>query len=317
MDYRDVIRKNNFRTKLVVCSYILIMLCIGLLADTATHSNPHLGLLENLLAFATFQQLPIGTFIVLGVAIIGILYIHFRGHKLMLAGMDVKEITAEDQEDDVEHQLYNILEELSLSAHLGYMPKLYILETEAPNAFAAGWSAKNGLVGVTRGLINQLNRQELQAVMAHEVGHIVHGDSKLTLYVGILANVILTVTNIFGFFLPRRGRNNDAAQKAQIILFALNFILPIVTQVLYLYLSRTREYMADAVVVDLTTDNQAMISALEKISGIHEENDYEKGDTGEHYRSAAYIFSKGDSIFSTHPSIENRIAALKGEVEIK
>ena len=75
--------------------------------------------------------------------------------------------------------------------------------------------------------------------------------------------------------------------------------------------------MADAVAVDLTTDNQAMISALEKISGIHEENDYEKGDTGEHYRSAAYIFSKGDSIFSTHPSIENRIAALKGEVEIK
>ncbi|NHX34812.1 M48 family metalloprotease, partial [Escherichia coli] len=76
----------------------------------------------------------------------------------------------------------------------GYIPRLYILETDEPNAFAAGWNKRNALVGVTRGLLQTLNRQEVQAVLAHEVGHIIHGDSKLTLYVGILANVILTVT---------------------------------------------------------------------------------------------------------------------------
>jgi heat shock protein HtpX len=166
--------------------------------------------------------------------------------------------------------------------------------------------------------MNSLSRSEAQAVIAHEVGHIIHGDSKLTLYVGILANVILTFTNIFAhlamFFTG--GRNSEASNKARLLLIVLNLILPIITQVLYLYLSRTREYMADAAAVQLTGDNQAMISALKKISGYHEEHDGEKEDVtkvGEHYRSAAYIFSKGDSVFSTHPSIENRIKKLNGE----
>lgn len=92
----------------------------------------------------------------------------------------------------------------------------------------------------------------------------------------------------------------------------LNLVLPVITQVLYLYLSRTREYMADAAAVQLTQDNQAMISALRKISGQHQQHQYEHESTGQAYRSAAYIYNKGDSLFSTHPSIENRIAALEG-----
>lgn len=99
-----------------------------------------------------------------------------------------------------------------------------------------------------------------------KLGHIIHGDSKLTLYVGILANVILTVTNLFSqIFIRTAGRSrNNAANKAQMILLVLNFVLPWITQILYFYLSRTREYMADAAAVDLTSDNQAMISALKK-----------------------------------------------------
>lgn len=96
------------------------------------------------------------------------------------------------------------------------------------------------------------------------------------------------------------------------ILMLLNLVLPVITQVLYLYLSRTREYMADAAAVQLTQDNQAMISALRKISGQHQQHQYEHESTGQAYRSAAYIYNKGDSLFSTHPSIENRIAALEG-----
>ncbi len=314
MDFRNVIRKNNIRTRLVVVSYILLMLIIGLLADSATHPDERIDLLDNMLAFITFQQLPMATFIILALTFLGLIYIHFRGHKMMLAGMDTKEITLENASTPEEKQLINILEELSLSATLGYIPRLYILESDEPNAFAAGWNSKNGLVGVTRGLLQSLNRQEVQAVMAHEVGHIIHGDSKLTLYVGILANVILTITNIFSqIFIRSAGRSrNNAANKAQIILLVLNFILSWITQILYFYLSRTREYMADAAAVDLTSDNQAMISALKKISGKHQSNEYEHSSTGQAYRKAAYIFNKGDSVFSTHPSIENRIAALEG-----
>lgn len=315
MDFRNVIRKNNIRTRLVVMSYIFLMLIIGLLADIATHPNEQLDLVDNAMMFVTLHELPIATFIVLGLTFLGLIYIHFRGHKMMLAGMNAREITQENASSPQEKQLFNIIEELSLSASLGYIPRLYILETDEPNAFAAGWNNRNALVGVTRGLLQTLNRQEVQAVLAHEVGHIIHGDSKLTLYVGILANVILTVTNLFSqIFIRTAGRSrNNAANKAQMILLVLNFVLPWITQILYFYLSRTREYMADAAAVDLTSDNQAMISALKKISGNHETHEYDNSTTGQAYRKAAYIFNKGDSVFSTHPSIENRIAVLEGK----
>ncbi|MBN4866194.1 MULTISPECIES: zinc metalloprotease HtpX [Providencia] len=315
MDFRSVIRKNNIRTRFVVMSYIFIMLIIGLLADIATHPNEQLDLFDNAMEFVTLKEMPIATFIVLGLTFLGLVYIHFRGHKMMLAGMNAKEINPENATSSEEKQLFNIIEELSLSASLGYIPRLYILESDEPNAFAAGWNGRNALVGVTRGLLQTLNRQEVQAVLAHEVGHIIHGDSKLTLYVGILANVILTITNVFSqIFIRTAGRSrNNAANKAQMILLVLNFVLPWITQILYFYLSRTREYMADAAAVDLTSDNQAMISALKKISGKHATHEYDQSSTGQAYRRAAYIFNKGDSVFSTHPSIENRIAVLEGK----
>lgn len=313
MDFREIIRRNNQRTKLVIASYMLIMALVGLLVDTVLNANPYWGLAENLWAFASFQQMPYATLLILALTVLGIIAIHFWGHKMMLTGMNAREISATAELSRGERQLLNIVEELSLAATLGYIPKLYILATPEPNAFAAGWSSKNAILGVTQGLLDQLNRQEVQAVMAHEVGHIVHGDSKLTLYVGILANVILTITNIFSqLFFVARGERNQAANKARMILMLLNLVLPVITQVLYLYLSRTREYMADAAAVQLTQDNQAMISALRKISGQHQLHQYEHDSTGQAYRSAAYIYNKGDSLFSTHPSIENRIAALEG-----
>lgn len=313
MDFREIIRRNNQRTKLVIVSYMLIMTLVGLLVDTVLNANPYWGLAENLWAFASFQQMPYATLLILALTVLGIIAIHFWGHKMMLTGMNAREISPAAELSRGERQLLNIVEELSLAATLGYIPKLYILATPEPNAFAAGWSSKNAILGVTQGLLDQLNRQEVQAVMAHEVGHIVHGDSKLTLYVGILANVILTITNIFSqLFFVARGERNQAANKARMILMLLNLVLPVITQVLYLYLSRTREYMADAAAVQLTQDNQAMISALRKISGQHQQHQYEHESTGQAYRSAAYIYNKGDSLFSTHPSIENRIAALEG-----
>ncbi|OAT48634.1 HtpX family heat shock protein [Proteus hauseri ATCC 700826] len=316
MDFRNVLRKNTIRTRFVIATYLLLMLIIGLLVDTAIGADPRLDLVDNMLAFLTFQSLPIASFIILAISIILLIIIHFKGHKIMLTGMNARLISPDETHNAQERQLLNIVEELSLSATLGYIPKLYIIDTSEANAFAAGWSAKNAIIGVTTGLLNRLNRQEIQAVLAHETGHIIHGDSRLTLYVGILANVILTVTNIFGsrFYIASnsRGKSNDAASKARLILIILNLVLPIITQVLYFYLSRTREYMADAAAVDLTQDNQAMINALKKISAQHETENFEDGSTGRAYRKAAFIFNKGDSIFSTHPSIENRIAALEG-----
>lgn len=322
MNFREAIIQNNRRTKLVVASYVLIMFLVGLLADVVVSPVKGMGLMQNLMIYATFQKIPFVTLIVLACTIIGIAFIHFFGHKIMLSGSDYRELTRSGNNTANENQLINIVEEMAISANLGYTPKIFVMNTPEMNAFAAGWGKENSIVGITTGLMEGLSRNEIQAVMAHEIGHIIHGDSKLTMYVGILANVILTFTNIFAqisYVLSPRS-NNDAANKARIALIVLNLVLPIITQVLYFYLSRKREYMADAAAVQLTGDNQAMISALQKISGNHgkhksQENNNEDSKpmkTGEYYRNAAYIFEKGDSIFSTHPSIENRIKKLNG-----
>ena len=316
MDFRESIRVNNRKTKLVILSYIFIMTLVGLLADIAIRPLSNQGLLHDMQLYLTFAAIPYVTLGIVLLTLVGIFLISKFGHKMMLAGATYRELNPNMTLTDQDRRVVNMVEEMAISANLGYTPKIYLMETEQMNAFAAGWNQHNALVAVTSGLLSKLNRSEVQAVIAHEVGHILHGDSKLTLYVGILANVILTLTNILGrllFF--SRSRNNNA-NKAKLLLLVLNFVLPVITQVLYLYLSRTREYMADAASVQLTGDNQAMISALKKISGDYEAHDNYKATARsftEQYRAAAYIFSKGDSLFSTHPSIENRLKKLRGE----
>ena len=316
MDFREAIAVNNRKTKLVIISYIAIMLLVGLLSDVAFRPSDYGGLLDNMLLYITFTEIPYITLGIMVCTLIGIFIISKFGHKMMLSGSEYRQLDTQATLSASDRQVVNMVEEMAISANLGYVPRVYVMESAQMNAFAAGWNSNNALVAVTSGLLAKLTRSEVQAVIAHEVGHILHGDSKLTLYVGILANVILTLTNILGrVFFFSRSRNRNAG-KAKIILLVLNFVLPIITQVLYLYLSRSREYMADAAAVQLTGDNEAMISALKKISGDYEEH---KGDQEEYesftekYRAAAYIFSKGDSLFSTHPSIENRLKNLRGE----
>lgn len=321
MNFRESIKKNKRITFFVILTYLFIMALVGVLADISFNAEPGIGLVANMQLFATFQKMPYITLCILAISLIGVSVIHFWGHKIMLSGMDY-ELISSNEEDYKKKMAFNILEEMSISAGLRYIPKLYYLESNELNAFAAGWHESNALVGVTAGLLDTLNRAELQSVIAHEVGHIIHGDSRLTMYVGILANVILTITDIFAhiFYFSGRSSSSKEANMARMLLVILNLVLPIITQVLYLFLSRTREYMADAAAVKLTGDNQSMINALNKIShhntnvssGYDTEDEDKYVDTGEKYRSAAYIFSKGDSIFSTHPSIENRIKALQG-----
>lgn len=323
MDFRETIAKNKMMTKVVVMCYIFIMLIVGVLADTALRASAEMGLLDNMLTFITFERTPYITMLIMGATIIGIFIIKNFGHKLMMVGINAREIKefgegANNDDDKMnETRLYNIIQELSIAATLGYTPKLYILETDEMNAFAAGWNDKNALVGITRGLLNNLSREEVKAVMAHEIGHVINGDSRLTLYVGILANVILTITNVFGswLFIALNRSDNSAARSAGLILMLMNIILPFVTSILYLFLSRKREYMADATSAYLMGHSEPMISALRKIESGHiNAPDKEKGiKIGDSYRSAAYIYKSGDSIFSTHPSIENRIKELEGK----
>src|SRR5205814_6321184 len=128
-----------------------------------------------------------------------------------------------------EQQLYNIVEEMKIAAGLNYMPKVFIIEADYMNAFASGYSEKSAMVAITRGLMEKLNRSEIQAVMAHELSHIRHLDIKLTLMASVLANLIIMVLDIFFYtaLFSNRRDDNRSRNGLFIIIILLRYLLPI------------------------------------------------------------------------------------------
>ena len=232
------------------------------------------------------------------------------GNKIMLSGNQNILLNNKESLTRDERMVLDIVEELNISSRLRYMPDVYIIEENYMNAFASGWTKENSMVAITRGLLNKLNRSEIQAVLAHEMAHIKNADIRLTLVVGVLTNVMLLAVDILFYSVIGRGGNSKAMDQARIVIFVLRFLLPLLTIVLQLYISRKREFMADAGSVEFTGDPDSMISALQKIRGDYEENEYSMERENDTRRYAAIFSPK--KLFSTHPSIEERINSLKG-----
>src|SRR5665648_514145 len=127
------------------------------------------------------------------VAIIALWVTYTWYDKIMLLGTTYHEVTPETARTNEEKQLYNVVEEMKVAAGLGFMPKVFIIEADYMNAFASGFSERSAMVAITRGLMQKLDRSEMQAVMAHELSHIRHQDIKLTLMASILSNIMLIV----------------------------------------------------------------------------------------------------------------------------
>lgn len=212
-------------------------------------------------------------------------------------------------------ELYDLLENLCISRGLS-MPRLNIVETEAMNAFASGISDKTYSVTLTRGLVNRLDKAEIEAVMGHELTHIMNRDVRLL----IVAVIFVGVFSFFGELIFRglfrsgvrigghaRGRRGDSRGGGLLILIAITAIILAYGLALLIRfaLSQKREYLADAGSVDLTKNPDAMISALKKISG-HSDFDA-PGEVRQMMIDNARAFA---GLFMTHPSIEKRIAAL-------
>jgi heat shock protein HtpX len=199
-------------------------------------------------------------------------------------------------------EIYNLLENLCISRGMA-MPMLNIIEDEALNAFASGTNPKQYTITLTRGLINALNKQELEAVIAHELTHIMNGDVRLMIIAMLIVGVISFVSELMlrGLF-RLRGEGKTAGLFAFILLLFIGFL----STIIQLSLSRSREYLADAGAVELTKNPDAMISALLKISGRSELDapaslmemciDNDANGAGD--------------MFSTHPSITKRVQAL-------
>jgi len=235
------------------------------------------------------------------------------GSAIMLSASNAKEVTP-----DVHPQLFNVVEEMSIAAGMRKMPKIYIIPTDAPNAFATGINPDNAIVTVTAGLLARMNRDELQGVIAHEMSHVVNRDIKFMTLAGVMLGTIVIISEIFlrSLFLGA-GRSRGKGGQGQIIIMivALVFAIlaPIMARLLYFAISRKREYLADASAVRLTRYPEGLASALEKISGSTEEMPMANKVTAPMYICNP-LKKKGmkmSDLTSTHPPISERIRILR------
>jgi len=222
-----------------------------------------------------------------------------------------------DRKDNM--RVYNLTENLCMSVGMP-MPKLFIIETEALNAFASGINQKSHSVTLTRGIINKLDDKELEGVIAHELMHIRNNDVRLLIvtivFVGILGVILdLLLRGLFNGLGRRRG-GKDNGGAIIILILVVTLVIYFFSMVFKFALSRSREYMADAGAVSMTKDAHALASALRKISGnskLETTNDEVKElfiDNSSDSESKGFMGSIG-SIFSTHPPIEKRIDFLE------
>lgn len=215
-------------------------------------------------------------------------------------------------------RVYNLTENLCMSVGMT-MPKLYIIESDALNAFASGINEKTFAVTLTRGIINRLNDEELEGVIAHELTHIRNRDVRLLIVTIVFVGIFATIANLAlrmllnggGNMFSSRNRKNDKGGGAMLLLIILLvagaiYFLSILFK---LALSRSREYMADAGAVELTHNSMALASALRKISGhstLKEVGNDEVKELFIDYKAEGFF-----SLFATHPPIEKRIQVLE------
>ena len=213
-------------------------------------------------------------------------------------------------------RVYNLTENLCMSVGMT-MPKLYIIESDALNAFASGINEKTFAVTLTRGIINTLNDEELEGVIAHELTHIRNRDVRLLIVTIVFVGIFATIANVTlrmllnGSMSSSRNRKNNKGGGALVLLIILLvagaiYFLSILFK---LALSRSREYMADAGAVELTRNSLALASALKKISGhstIREVQNDEVKELFIDYKVQGFF-----SLFATHPPIEKRIQVLE------
>jgi heat shock protein HtpX len=242
------------------------------------------------------------------------------GDSILLHVAGAKEITR-----DVHPRLFNVVEEMKIASGLPAMPKIYIIDEPAPNAFAIGVKPDKSAVAVTAGLLERLNRDELQGVIAHEVAHISNRDSQLMTTAGIMLGSIVLLSHFFlrsWFYMGAGGskryrKGSGGSPQLQLIMIAVAVVLailgPIFARLLYLAISRKREYLADATAVQLTRYPDGLASALEKISGLDIPLESANQVTAPMY-IVSPLFRKGNKLSrldSTHPPIQERVTILR------
>jgi heat shock protein HtpX len=240
---------------------------------------------------------------------------YFGGDKLVLGSSGAKEVDPQSAP-----QLINVVQEMALAAGVP-MPKVYIIDDTAPNAFATGRDPQHASVAITTGLLQKLDREELQGVLGHELSHVRNFDIRFSLLVAVLVGSIALLADFFLRFTfwggGRRDSNDRSGGGLAAIVFVVAIILailaPIFARLVQLAVSRQREYLADASSVELTRNPQGLERALAKIAGDTEVLEVANRATAHLYftNPIKKFEQRSSSIFSTHPPIVDRINRLR------
>ena len=269
---------------------------------------------------------PAGAAVTTGVAVfVGFLVSigsYFGGDKLVLAASSAKPV-----DETTAPQLINVVREMTIAANVP-MPKVYLIDDTAPNAFATGRDPKHASIAITTGLLEKLDREELQGVIGHELSHVRNLDIRFSLLVGVMVGSIALLSDFFlrfTFWGGGRGRSRDRDSGGgglQAIMFVLAIVLavlaPIAARLVQLAVSRQREYLADASSVELTRNPSGLERALAKIATDQEVLEVANRATQHLYftNPIKKFEDRSSSMFATHPAIVdriNRLRALTGE----
>lgn len=268
-------------------------------------------------AFILGSNIPIATVIALGIGGATAYRGFTSGATTVLASSSAQPVP---QDDPRYQQLRNVVDEMTIASGLPH-PQLYVIPDPDPNAFATGKDPDHACIAVTQGLVEKLSREELQAVVAHEMSHIRNFDTRMMTVVAALAGAVMLMSE-FGLrsmsFGGGKKRGRGGLGPVILVLWLVAMILaPIVTQLLSMAVSRQREYLADASGAELTRNPRALAAALEKIDAAVEPTRSIKKGTG-HMCIAdplgRSVNSKEGAIadlFATHPPIQKRIMLLK------
>jgi heat shock protein HtpX len=318
--FQDLIAQNKRTSMMLVAVFVLFTVAMAL-----TFSLAILVTMDPDRAAAIQLKRGLGIGLVVGLISFGIsLLSYYSGDQLVLGVQGAREIQHAD-----DPQLFNVVEEMAIAAGLP-MPKVYLIDDPALNAFATGRDPKHASVAITTGLRQKLTREELQGVIAHEMSHIRNYDIRLMLLLAVLIGTVTMLSDFFWSVLrygpSNRASSSDSEKKGGpqlllIVVFLLavlfSILAPLLASILQFAVSRQREYLADASGVELTRNPIGLAHALEKLNA-------DEAPLTNLNRGTAHLFivnpikkfaALGDTIFASHPPIESRIKRLYGLIQ--
>ncbi len=311
MDFFEEQRKNRRTTVVLIVLFVAIDLSLGYFID---HYYLGFDIEKGSFPFATAAAITI--------AVAWSLVSYYKGSSLVLASVNAVPVDPAN-EDEKTKALMDVVREMVIASG-NRMPIVYVIPSGQPNAFATGRDAEHASIAVTQGLLDKMDRSELQAVVAHEMGHIKSHDIQTMTVIAVLLGFIVLVSDWLwrtALYAPKkRGGRNDDFQGAMILMviaFALAVVAPMVGQIIAMTVSREREYSADAASVEFTRNPLALASALEKIKQDFVPMRNATRGTAHMFIVDPLVRMAGDKegfwadLFATHPPIDKRIARLK------